>query len=79
MRSVMATAKTSASKFLVEDIKNIENAIPYDDQTDIPKLLEKFNATNVMSERIAYLNLMSRAGGGCKAMTKAMLGEGEEA
>lgn len=74
MRSVMATAKANASKFVVEDIKNIENATPYDVASDVNKLLQKFKDSTVMTERIAYLNLLSRSGApGVINMTKAML------
>ncbi|MGB4762540.1 MAG: hypothetical protein WBP12_04265 [Candidatus Saccharimonas sp.] len=63
--SVMAEARSTASKFLVDDIKNIEATTDNNLSTNVEWLRGKLmdeHGSITFAERIAYSNLLSKAG-----------------
>lgn len=61
--SVLAAAKKTASKFLVEEISNIQDTLDYKVATDVEALHQKFSSSTTMAERVAYANAIANNGG----------------
>lgn len=61
-RSVKATAKTNASKFLMDDIKNIESTLDYDVSSNVNKLYDYYKNAKTDAERVAYTSIMGKRG-----------------
>src|SRR5690606_36609391 len=62
-QSVLANAKKTASKFLVDDIQNIQETMDYDLATDVKALHTKFSNATTMAERVAYAKATAKNGG----------------
>lgn len=60
--SVLANAKKTASKFLVDDIQNIQDTMDYDIASNNLELFKRFEQAGTMSERVAYARTVSRNG-----------------
>ncbi|MEP7205091.1 MAG: hypothetical protein ABI716_02770 [Candidatus Saccharibacteria bacterium] len=71
--SVLASAKKASSKFLIDDIQNIQDTMDYDLATNNDELLHMFDASTTQSQRIAYARTMSKNGGpGINALRTAI-------
>ncbi len=62
-RSIVARAKTESSKFMLDDIKNIESTLDYDISSNVDKLHELFRTASTDEERVAYTSIMAKRGG----------------
>ena len=61
--SVLASAKKAASKFLIDDIQNIQDTMDYDLATNNDRLVDMFASSTTQSQRVAYARAMSKNGG----------------
>jgi hypothetical protein len=62
MRSVVAQAKTERSRFMVDDVKNIEATLDYNISSNANKLLEAFQNAKTDAERVAFTSIMAKRG-----------------
>lgn len=60
--SVMANASKVASKYTLDDISNIKDTMDYDIATNPDTLLQKFQASTTMAQRVAYAQKMAENG-----------------
>lgn len=76
-QSVLANAKKTASKFLLDDIQNIQETMDYDLATDVSALHTKFSNSTTMAERVAYAKATAKNGGPGIGELRKMLQEYE--
>ena len=70
--SVMANASKVASKYTLDDISNIKDTMDYDIATNPDTLLQKFQASTTMAQRVAYAQKMAENGApGIEALREA--------
>ncbi len=63
-RSVVAQAKTESSKFILDDIKNIESTLEFDVSSNPAELFNRFKHPDATdAERVAYTSIMGKRGG----------------
>ena len=64
MESIKAQARREASKFVIDDVQNIESTLNNEFATNVDWLLTKLKSQQItFSERVAYSNLLAKAGG----------------
>lgn len=61
-RSVVAQARSEASKFLLDDAKNIEATLDYDISSNPAEVLKKFMQAETDAERVAYTSILGKRG-----------------
>ena len=61
--SAMATAKKTASKFMMDDIANIKDTMDYNLATNNDQLFDAFVSATTQAQRVAYAQRMSKNGG----------------
>ncbi len=61
--SAMATAKKTASKFMMDDIANIKDTMDYNLATNNDQLFDAFTSATTQAQRVAYAQRMSKNGG----------------
>lgn len=61
-RSALASAKSNASKFVMEDAKNIEATLDYDISSNANKLYDQFKKASTDAERVAFTSIMAKRG-----------------
>lgn len=61
--SVMANAKKTASKFMVDDIANIKDTMNYSLATNNDQLFDAFTSATTQAQRVAYAQRMAKNGG----------------
>lgn len=76
-QSVLASAKKTASKFLLDDIQNIQETMDYALATDVTELHSKFSSATTMAERVAYAKAAAKNGGPGITMLRTMIKEYE--
>lgn len=60
--SVMANASKVASKYTLDDIANIKDTMDYDVATNPSTLMQRFQASTTMAQRVAYAQKMAENG-----------------
>ena len=60
---MVATAKKTASKFMMDDIANIKDTMDYNLATNNDQLFDAFVSATTQAQRVAYAQRMSKNGG----------------
>ena len=76
-RSVVARVKTERSKFMLDDIKNIENTADFDITSSPAKLYKLFESAQTDEERVAYTSIMAKRGAPGASRLRDMIREME--
>ena len=74
-RSVVSQAKIERSKFLIDDVKNIESTLDYDISSNPELLFDHFQNAETDAERVAYTSIMAKRGGPGAAKLREMVRE----